>query len=71
VITPEIKDVHWADFGAYERCIAAGARAAEQELPKIRQLLRHEKFLSVLRPGAGRRLAELYFETGEPELRIV
>jgi NTE family protein len=70
VIAPEIKDVHWADFGAYERCIEAGAKAAEQELPRIRQLLRHEKFLSVLRPGPGRRLAEMYMETGEPELRI-
>lgn len=62
VIEPDIKRVHWADFGAYERCIQAGAAAAEQALPGIRQLLRQEKVLSVLRPGAGRKMAEMHMQ---------
>jgi NTE family protein len=60
VIEPATKGVHWADFGAYERCIEAGAEAARQALPRIRQMLRHERFLSVLRPAAKKRLAEFH-----------
>jgi len=62
VIEPDIKSVHWADFGAYERCIEAGAAAAGHALPGIRQLLRQEKVLSVLRPGMGRKMAELHLQ---------
>jgi NTE family protein len=62
VIEPNIKNIHWADFGAYDRCIAAGVEAARQALPRIRQLLRHERVMSVLRPAEGKRLAEAHLE---------
>ena len=65
VIEPDIKLVHWADFSAYHRCIEAGDAAARITIPKIRQLLRHERLWSVLRPGTGRRLAEMYLETSD------
>jgi len=65
VIEPDIKSVHWADFGAYHRCIEAGDAATAVAIPRIRQLLRHERLWSVLRPGAGRRLADMHMETSE------
>jgi NTE family protein len=65
VIDPDTKRVHWADFGAYERCITAGVEATTRALPGIRQLLRHERVMSVLRPGDGKRLAESYLESKE------
>lgn len=63
LIEPDIKCVHWADFSAFNRCIEAGDAAASAAIPKILQLLRHERLWSVLRPGAGRRLAELHLES--------
>jgi len=68
VIEPDIKRVHWADFSAFHRCIEAGDAAATAAIPRIRQLLRHERIWSVLRPGAGRRMAELHLQS--PELCI-
>jgi NTE family protein len=65
VIEPDIKRVHWADFGAFHRCIEAGDAAARAAIPRIRQLLRHERIWSVLRPGAGRRMAELHLQSPE------
>jgi len=65
VIEPETKNVHWADFGAYERCITAGAEATTSALPRIRHLLRHERVLSVLRFGEGRKLAEAHLQSGD------
>ena len=63
LIEPDIKHVHWADFGAIGACIEAGDAAARKALPAIRQLLRQERLWSVLRPGAGRRLAELHLKS--------
>jgi NTE family protein len=65
IIEPEIKHVHWADFGAFQRCIEAGEAAASAAIPAIRQLLRHERLWSVVRPGTGRRLAEIHLESSE------
>ena len=70
VIEPDTKRVHWADFGAYDRCIAAGAAATREAIPRIRQLLRHGKLFSVLRPGLGRRLAELHLQSDQLELLV-
>ena len=39
VIEPDVKQVHWADFGAVDRCIEAGDSAAAQAVPRIRDLL--------------------------------
>jgi len=68
VVQPQTQMIHWADFGAYERCIAAGVEATEQAMPGIRQLLRHERLFSVIRPGAGRRLADIYLGAEDLEL---
>jgi NTE family protein len=65
VIEPETKTVHWADFGAYERCITAGVEATARSLPRIRHLLRHERLLSVLRAGEGKKLAEAYLRSSD------
>jgi len=70
VIDPDIKKVHWADFGAFERCITAGAEAATRALPGIRNLLRHERLFSMLRAGEGKRLAESYLAAGDITLCV-
>lgn len=68
VIEPQTKHIHWADFGAYERCITAGAEAAESAVTSIRHILRHERVFSVLRPGPGKRMAEAHLQSGDFEL---
>ena len=62
VVDPDVGDVHWADFGAFERCIDAGDQAASMSIPRIRELLRQERLLSIVRSAAGRRLAELHLQ---------
>ena len=63
VIEPETKNVHWADFGSYERCITAGVEATREALPRIRHLLRHERLFHMVRHGEGRRLAEAHLRS--------
>ena len=46
----------------------AGAAAARQAIPQIRQIMRHGKLFSRLRPSLGRRLAELHLESDILEL---
>lgn len=62
VITPSVGRVHWADFGAFERCIHAGDEAVTAAIPRIRELLRRERLFSIVRAGSGRRLAEMHLE---------
>jgi len=59
VIEPAVKDVHWADFTDFERCIEAGDEAASMKIPEIKKILRRERLLSPLRPGKGRKLADM------------
>jgi len=70
VIKPAVKKVHWADFGAYHRCIEAGDAAATEMIPRIRELLRHERLFSLVRPRAGKRMAELHMQQAEMELSV-
>jgi len=62
VIRPEVQHVHWADFGGYKRCIAAGVAMAEEMLPQIKEAVRHAKLLHLVRPSLGKRLADLYLQ---------
>jgi len=64
VIEPEVKNVHWADFGAVDRCIASGDEAAERAAPAIRELLRRERVATLVRQRQGKRLAESYLRDG-------
>lgn len=70
VVQPDVKRVHWADFGAYERCIAAGDEAMQQALPGVRAMLRRERIFSILRPGFGKKMARLHRGTGEAEIYL-
>lgn len=70
VIEPDVGDVHWADFSAFERCMQAGDDAATQVVPRIRELLRHERLFSIVRPGPGRKLAELHVQAGGHGFRV-
>ena len=62
IVDPDVGDVHWADFGAFERCIEAGDEAVTKVIPRIREMLRHERLLSIVRPAPGRKLAELHLQ---------
>jgi hypothetical protein len=46
-------------------CINAGDTAATQAVPKIRELLRQERFRSMLRPTFGKRMAERYLASAD------
>jgi predicted acylesterase/phospholipase RssA len=62
IVDPDVGDVHWADFGAFERCIEAGDAAVSEVIPRIREMMRHERLLSIVRPAPGRKLAELHLQ---------
>lgn len=70
VIRPAVKTIHWADFGAHERCIEAGDAATTEVIPRIRELLRHERLFSLVRPRTGKRMAELHMQQAEIELSV-
>jgi len=70
VIDPDVKKVHWADFGDFDYCIRAGAEATERVLSEIRQLLRHERVFSVLRQGSGRKMAEPHLQSDDMSICI-
>jgi NTE family protein len=65
VIEPAVRKIHWADFESADFCIAAGDTAATQAAPKIRDLLRQERFRSMLRPTLGKRMAERYLASAD------
>ena len=68
VITPDTKQVHWADFGAYERCISSGDEAVTAKIGEIRDLLRHERLFSFVRTGAHRKLAEMHLQSNSMDV---
>jgi NTE family protein len=68
LVEPDIKHVHWADFGAFDRCIEAGYEAASARVPDIREILRRERWWSRLRPPRGRRMAQVHLDA--PDLAI-
>lgn len=65
VIEPAVRKIHWADFEAVDFCIAAGDTAATEAVPKIRELLRQERFRSIVRAPFGKRMAERYLASAD------
>lgn len=65
VIEPAVKKIHWADFEAVNFCIEAGDAAASNAVPKIRELLRQERFRSIVRAPFGKRMAERYLASAD------
>ncbi len=70
VVEPDVKDVHWADFGQYERCIEAGDAAATAAVPAIREAMRVARLRSFVRPSVGKRLAEKHLESDNMNFSI-
>lgn len=70
IIQPAVSQVHWANFADYERCIQAGDEAATAKIPAIRNLLRRERFFSLVRPGAGKRRAELHLKAAGSRIAV-
>ncbi len=71
VIEPDVKRVHWADFGALEQCIESGEEAATRAVPALRDLLRRERLATLVRRRPGKRLADAYLRNGHLRLRFV
>lgn len=65
VIEPGVRKIHWADFESVEFCINAGDAAATEAIPKIRDLLRQERFRSMVRAPLGKRMAERYLASAD------
>jgi len=65
VIEPAVRKIHWADFESVDFCIAAGDTAASAAVPKIRELLRQERFRSMVRAPFGKRMAERYLASAD------
>lgn len=65
VIEPAVRKIHWADFESVDFCIAAGDAAASEAVPKIRELLRQERFRSIVRAPFGKRMAERYLASAD------
>ncbi len=70
VIEPDVKATHWADFSDVDRSIAAGDEAASNALPQIREVVRQERWRSLVRPRLGKRLAELYLRSDAMSLCV-
>jgi NTE family protein len=70
IITPEVRHIHWADFGAYDRCIEAGDEAADAAVPRIRAMLRRERWLGWMRKNRGKKLAEIHLEAVNDRIHI-
>ena len=65
MIEPAVRKIHWADFESVDFCIDAGDTAATEAVPGIRELLRQERFRSMLRPPLGKRMAERYLASAD------
>lgn len=70
VIRPAVSHIHWADFASFERCIEAGDEAATEMVPRIREVLRHERLFSIVRARSGKKLAELHQRGADPRIAI-
>ncbi|HXV77621.1 MAG TPA: patatin-like phospholipase family protein [Candidatus Polarisedimenticolaceae bacterium] len=70
VIAPEVGDVHWADFGDFDRCIQAGDDATAEVVDRLRELTRQERLLSIVRRTPGRKLAELHLKASVHQLTV-
>ena len=70
VVEPDVKDVHWADFGQFERCVEAGDAAATAAVPAIREAIRVARLRSFVRPSVGKRLAEQHLESDNMNFSI-
>jgi NTE family protein len=69
VVEPAVRKIHWADFERADYCIEAGDTAASLLAPKIRELLRQERFRSIVRMPMGKKMAERYLAAAN--LRMV
>lgn len=48
VISPEMSNVHWADFGHLDQCLQAGREATQKKMPTIKRLVRNKKIKKTL-----------------------
>lgn len=71
VIEPEVKNIHWADFGAVDRCVESGDQAATRAVPAIHELLRRERVATLVRQRQGKRLAETYLRNGSLRVSFI
>lgn len=70
VIQPAVRRVHWADFEQVDYCISAGDHATADAVPRIRELLQHERWRSMIRPPMGKRVAEFYLDSHDMRFSV-
>lgn len=49
VISPDVSDIHWADFGHFEHCVQVGIKATKEKIPIIRKLINNKKIKKILK----------------------
>jgi NTE family protein len=64
-IQPQVSKLHWADFSAIRRAIAAGESAAEAALPELRRMVSPWRLSPWIGQGRARQRARDQFETLE------
>ena len=62
IITPSVARIHWADFAAVREAIRLGTEAAEQALPRLRELVKPRLVLTARWRQTARRRATGMFE---------
>lgn len=49
LISPDVSDIHWADFGHFEHCVQAGINATKEKIPIIKKFINNKKIKKILR----------------------
>jgi NTE family protein len=60
VITPEVKDHHWADFATAMRLVERGRQATRDSLPAIRRAVERARLGAIFGTSRGRKLAKRF-----------
>ena len=71
VLEPDVRNVHWADFGAVDECVEAGEAAVAEALPLLQGLIRKERWASLVRRGRARKMADHYLKLHRKHLCVL
>jgi NTE family protein len=54
VLSPDVSEIHWSDFGHLDDCLRAGEQATREKLDEIKSLVKKKKLKNILRVLRGR-----------------
>ncbi|ANM31929.1 hypothetical protein ABI59_23735 [Acidobacteria bacterium Mor1] len=71
VIEPDVRSIHWADFGAVDRCVEAGEASVAEALPRLQAFLQKERWASLVRRSRARKMADHYLKLHRKHLCVL